>query len=165
MIDCSNSSWRSAFNRARGTPKRPAIYAIGVEVQHPIREFPGGGRPFYEPIEIANVLAGFLNDARAVIIADALMSRDHRAWIKRLDLVERRNPLEAAFVRAALCQILMDVVVGDIPCNEQSDGWNTTGQVVLSVSVWPTSTATKSCPSRLKVSLSRRSAITSRSGI
>ena len=111
MIDCSNSSWRSAFNRARGTPKRPAIYAIGVEVQHPIIEFPGGGRPFYEPIEIANVLAGFLNDARAVIIADALMSRDHRAWIKRLDLVERRNPLEAAFVRAALCQILMDVVV------------------------------------------------------
>src|SRR5580700_6824135 len=84
MIDCSNSNWRSAFNRARGTPKRPAIYAIGVEVQHPIIEFPGGGRPFYEPIEIANVLAGFLNDARAVIIADALMSRDHRAWIERL---------------------------------------------------------------------------------
>jgi hypothetical protein len=67
-------------------------------------------------------------------------------------------------VRAALCQILMDVVVGDISCNEQSDGWNIQASGIVRIRV-ATSTATKSCPSRLKVSLSRRSAITSRSGI
>jgi hypothetical protein len=81
---------------------------VWVEPQHPIVEFGGGGRLFYETIEIANVLTAPLNDTRAIIIAGALMSRDHSASAK--PPVERSNPLKAVFMRRRICRIQMELL-------------------------------------------------------
>jgi hypothetical protein len=46
-------------------------------------------------LEIADILPGFSKDPRAVIIPDALVPGDDRAWLKRLHRIEGRDPLLA----------------------------------------------------------------------
>jgi len=46
-------------------------------------------------LEIADIFPGFSNDARAVIIPDALVPGDDRAWLKRLHRIESSDPLLA----------------------------------------------------------------------
>jgi len=77
------------FGRLRRTPQRPRISPIRVELQHPVVELSRSGRQSSEALEIANILPRLFNDPGIVVLLRFLMSGDHRAWLERLDGVER----------------------------------------------------------------------------
>src|SRR6266853_4734150 len=84
------------FDRARRKPERePRIDPLRIALQHRVVERSRGRRRLGDAIDIADVLPGLCNDRGAVVVPRALMSGDHRAWVERLNGVERSDPLTA----------------------------------------------------------------------
>src|SRR2546425_6188982 len=108
------------FDRARRTPERAGIDAIRIELQHLVVELPRGRRRSGYAVEIANVLSGLFNDLGPIVAPRPLMSRDHGAWVERLDCVKRSDPL-AARLRVRFGQIQVDIVVGGVTRYDQAD--------------------------------------------
>jgi hypothetical protein len=58
-------------------------------------------------LEITDIFPGFSNDPRAIIVPDAFMSGDYRAWLKRLHFIESSNPLLALLLIWRLWRCLL----------------------------------------------------------
>jgi hypothetical protein len=69
---------------------------VRVNSEHLPVKFLGRGGFFVEPVEVTDVLAGFINDARVVVVAVAFVSGDDGTRIECLDDVEGRQPVLAA---------------------------------------------------------------------
>ena len=72
-----------------------ALSHLKLSLEFPPVELSRGRRRSGYAVEIADVLPGLFNDLGAVVVARSLMSGDHRAWVERLDCIERRDPLAA----------------------------------------------------------------------
>src|SRR2546425_9584927 len=88
---------RLAFDGAGRSPERARIGPIRVELQHLVVELSRGRARLGYAVEVADVLPGLFDDSGAVVLLGFLMSRDNRAWVERLDGVERSDPLAAGF--------------------------------------------------------------------
>jgi hypothetical protein len=69
---------------------------VGVDGQHLPVEFLGRGGFLVEPVEVADVVAGVIDDARVVVVAVAFVPGYDGTWIEGLDDVEGRQPVLAA---------------------------------------------------------------------
>jgi hypothetical protein len=122
----------SALDRACRGPERARIDPIRIEREHLVVEPARRRRRLGEPVESADILPGLVDDPGAVVVPRSLMAGDHRAWVERLDGVERRDPL-AAGVRVGLAEVEVNVVVGDIPGDHQADGRDVQTRRVIGV--------------------------------
>src|SRR6266478_2008170 len=86
---------RSALDRACRGPEPARIDPMRIEREHLVVELSRRRRCLGEPVEIADVLPGLFDDPGAVVVARSLMAGDHRAWLERLDGIERSDPLAA----------------------------------------------------------------------
>src|SRR3989442_5249331 len=86
---------RLAFDGAGRPPERARIGTIRVELQHLVVELSRGRARLGYAVEVADVLPGLFDDSGAVVLLGFLMSGDNRAWLERLNCVERGNPLAA----------------------------------------------------------------------
>src|SRR6266436_4793430 len=73
------------------------------------------------PVEIANVFSCSLDVTWRIGRARPFVPGNSRNRLERLDLIERRDPLLAAF-RIRLAQMKMNIIVERIAANGQSDG-------------------------------------------
>src|SRR5580700_2212671 len=73
------------------------------------------------PVEIANVFSRGLEVTWCIERARPFVPGNSRNRLERLDLIERRNPLLAAF-RIRLAQMKMNIIVERIAADGQSDG-------------------------------------------
>ena len=92
-----------------------------MELQHLVVKLLGAGRCFHEAIEIADVLAGFLEDPGVVVVFWSLMRGDDCTWIQRLNLVERSDPLPSC-LRIGFGEEEVDVIVSGVAGDDESDG-------------------------------------------
>jgi hypothetical protein len=72
--------------------REPNSIALGNSLDRD-RQFLGGLRPCCNPVEVPNVLSGFLNNARGIRAARPLVPRDDGARFQRFDHVGRGDPL------------------------------------------------------------------------
>src|SRR3989442_15514671 len=86
---------RLAFDGAGRSPERARVGPIRIELQHLVVELSRGRARLGYAVEIADVLPGLFDYSGAVVLLGFLMSGDHRAWLERLNCVERGNPLAA----------------------------------------------------------------------
>ena len=70
--------------------------SVRVNRQHLPVEFLRRGGFLVEPVEVADVLAGFIDDARVVVLAVAFVAGYDGTRLERLDDVEGREPVLAA---------------------------------------------------------------------
>jgi hypothetical protein len=149
----TGARWRStrrSSSRPIGTQRSVAAYspaALTICINTSRRSRCIGRRSRNWKLRSANVLPSLLDDSRTVFVPGPLVSRDHGARLQRLDFIERGDPL-ASLLRTCLGQQLMNAIVGGVSGDHQSDGWHNR-TVVSCVSVCPTSTTTKLCPSSL----------------
>src|SRR5437868_14248510 len=73
------------------------------------------------PVEIANVFSCSLDVTWRIGRARPFVPGNSRNRFERLDLIERRDPLLAAF-RIRLAQMKMNIIVERIAADGQSDG-------------------------------------------
>src|SRR6185295_18556663 len=98
------------LDRAHRAPQRPSgIDAAWIKLQHLVVELLRGPRRFREPIEVANVLSRLFDNPRTVVVLGSLVCSDNRARVKRLDFVERRDPL-LSLLHVRLRKVEVDVV-------------------------------------------------------
>src|SRR6266851_4345730 len=69
----------SGLHGTRRVPQHAGVDAIRIEGAHRLVQFSRRRRLFHDPIEVADVFAGFFDDPRVVVVARALVSGDHRA--------------------------------------------------------------------------------------
>jgi hypothetical protein len=117
---CRTSERSSALKGARRSPERTHIHSERMKLQHLIIQLSRGCRCLGKSIKIANVLSRLFEDSWTVLVPWSLVSRNHRARLERLDLVERRNPF-APFLRIGLDQHEMHTVVRSVSRHDQSD--------------------------------------------
>ena len=86
----------SGLGRLRREPQRVRINAVRVNCQHLPIKFLRRGRFLVEPVEVADVLAGFTDGARVVVLPVALVSGDDGMRTEPFDDVECREPLLAS---------------------------------------------------------------------
>ncbi len=125
---------RSALDRACRGPEHARIDPIRIEREHLVVQLSRRRRRLDEPVEIADVLPGLFDDPGVIVVPRSLMSGDHRAWVERLDGIERSDPL-AAGVRVGLGEVEVNVVVGDVPGDHQADGRDMQAGRVVGVAV------------------------------
>src|SRR5580704_7981659 len=87
---------RSGLGRLGREPQCAGVDPVRVNRQHLPVEFLRRGGFLVEPVEVPDVLAGFIDDARVVVVTVALVSGYDGTRIERLDGVEGREPVLAA---------------------------------------------------------------------
>src|SRR5229473_6180850 len=85
----------SALDRACRGPEYARIDPIRIEREHLVVQLARRRRRLGYPVESADVLPGLFDDPGVVVVPRSLMASDHRAWVERLDGVERSDPLAA----------------------------------------------------------------------
>ena len=64
-----------------------------MQYQHLVVKFPRRRGRFDQPVKIANVLPGLLDDSRMVFVPRPLVFRDNNPRLQRLNSIERADPL------------------------------------------------------------------------
>src|SRR5271170_3755709 len=87
---------RSGLCRLGREPQRAGVDPVRVNRQHLPVEFLRGGGFLVEPVEVADVLSGFIDDPRVVAVAVAFVAGYDGTRIECLDGVEGREPVRSA---------------------------------------------------------------------
>src|SRR5580700_5614389 len=86
----------SGLCRLGREPQRAGVDSVRVNLQHLPVEFLRRRGFLVEPVEVGDVLAGLIDDARVVVLAVAFVAGYDGTRIQRLDDVERSEPVLAA---------------------------------------------------------------------
>src|SRR5580704_5208517 len=102
MATTSSSPWprsqpaRSGLCRLGREPQCARVDPVRVNRQHLPVEFLRRGGFLVEPVEVADVLAGFIDNARVIVLAVAFVAGYDGTRVERLDDVQGREPVLAA---------------------------------------------------------------------
>jgi hypothetical protein len=96
---------------------------VWIEIRHLVIQLLSSDRSFREPVEIADILSGLLDDLWMVVVFGSPMCSDNGAWIERLDFIDGRNPLQSP-VRIRAAEAKVDIVVGGVSSKCESGGRN-----------------------------------------
>src|SRR6202165_5481374 len=105
-----------------------------MDREHLVVQFLRGLRSCCDPVEVANVLACFLNDGRRIRAAWPLVSRNNGARLQRFDHVERSDPLFPR-IGSRLAKVDVNIVIGDVARYDQADRRDMKASRISSISM------------------------------
>ena len=112
----------------------PTLSRSGYKRDHLVEILSRAGLFVEQPARVQQVVAGLVDDGRVVGQVLVLVAGHDGAGLQRRDLVERGQPrLDSAV--GAFEQVLMHAVVGDVACDDQSDGGDVQHRGVVGVGV------------------------------
>src|SRR6266481_8827371 len=128
---------RRRLGQLRRRPKRSWVQPSRIEFNHPVVQVSCVGRDLTEAVEVTDVLPCFFHYPRLIGCTGRLVSGNDRSRVQRLDLVQRRDPVEASLC-VGLTKIGMNAIIGGIPRYDQADRWDVETRGVVRVGMTDT---------------------------
>src|SRR6266403_1859245 len=117
---CRSPGSVARLHRLCRIPQDRRVYTLGINREHLVVQVERGLGMGSNPVEIANIFSCRLDVVGCIGSTRPLVSGNSGHWLERLDRIERRNPLVAAF-RIRLAQMKMNIVVESITADGQPD--------------------------------------------